>query len=370
MDLQFDDDQLAFRESFARFLAERYAKDEADARAADPSFSRRFVREAAAMGVIGVAVDDLLGGVGLTTVESLSVHELAGAALVTEPLLACEAAARLIARQALLEQAERLLPGLLDGSEPVALALQEQGTPASDLNAVAATRAIGSGDGYVLDGAKAMVLGAPEAAHLLVSAALPDGQLGIFVVDSDAPGVTLIEFSLVDGRRAADVSLSSVEVPAQARLGAGDAAEALAFTMDYHVLGLCAEMVGVIGAALATTAEYVKVREQFGRPIGAFQAVQHRLADMLVEAEQCTSILYFAMAALESGPAERRAAVQLAKGKIGAGGRFVAGQAVQLHGGIGVTEEYVVGRYLKRMLASDLLGGTSRAHFARRAEAY
>lgn len=369
MDLQFDEDQIAFRDAFGRFLADRYPAEAVEARTAEAGFSRRFVREAAELGVLGVGIDASFGGVGLSAVESLSVHELAGAALVTEPLLSYETAARLIQRQATPEQAARLLPGLLAGEEPVVSALAEKAAEASDLGRVTTT-ATPTGAGYVLDGVKGMVVGAPGAARLLVSAVLPDARLAVFVVDTQAPGVGLLEFGLFDGRRAADVTLSAVAVTEEARLGSTDAGDAVAYAVDYHVLGLCAEMVGVIGATLDKTAEYVKVREQFGQPIGRFQAVQHRLADMLVEAEQCTSILYCAMAALESDDAGRRAAVHLAKGKIGAAGRFVAGQAVQLHGGIGVTEEYVVGRYLKRMLADDLLGGTSRAHFARRALAY
>jgi alkylation response protein AidB-like acyl-CoA dehydrogenase len=356
MDLHFDEDQLAFRQTLTRYLKERYPAE-------------NFIRESAAMGFIGAAVGEDAGGVGLSTVESLSVHELCAEALVAEPFLGMDAAAQLIERQATPDQAAALLPGLLSGAVPMVLAHQERGTAASELDLVT-TEARPDACEYALFGHKAVVVGGPEAARLLVSAALADGTVGVFVVDRSAAGVTTTEYRLVDGRRVADIQLAGVRVAPGDQLGRGDATAALRYVVDYLVLGLCAELVGVVAGSIAKTTEYVKIRQQFGQPIGRFQAVQHRLADMLVEYEQCRSILYYAMAALDSEPVVRRAAIHLAKGKAGAAGRAITGSAVQLHGGIGVTEEYIVGRYLKRAVANDLLLGSSSAHFRQRSLGY
>lgn len=369
MDLQFDDDQLAFRQTLARYLRERYPSQSPSERAADQGLAENFMRHSAAMGFIGAAVGEDAGGVGLSTVASLSVHELCAEALVVEPFLGLDAAAQLIERQATPDQAAALLPGLLSGEVPMVLAHQERGAAASELDLVT-TEARPDAGGYALSGHKAVVVGGPEAARLLVSAALADGSVGVFAVDRSAAGVTTTEYRLVDGRRAADVQLAGVRVAPGDHLGRGDATAALSYVIDYLVLGLCAELVGVVAGSISKTTQYVKIRQQFGQPIGRFQAVQHRLADMLVEYEQCRSILYYAMATLDSEPAVRRAAIHLAKGKIGAGARYITGQAVQLHGGIGVTEEYIVGRYLKRTVANDLLLGSSSAHFRRRSLAY
>lgn len=366
MDFQLNPDQEALHGAIARFLGDAYAFDTRKAREADAGFGRTFWRQAGELGMAGVAVAAEHGGLGLSSIESMLLHRLCGANLVREPFLWADAALQLLGRLGSEEEKAALIPAAASGAAPLILAHRE-GSAADGLDAVAAT-AEPTPDGYVLSGTKILVAGANLAHAFVVTAKTQSGETGAFLVPADAPRLSARPYLLIDGRAAADLRLEAVAVPAGARIG-GDAGPALAYAVDYLLLGLAAETVGAVERCIAVTRDYLRTRQQFGRPIGSFQALQHRMADMLVEQEQCQSIFLRGLSLLEGADGEaRRDAAILAKAKTGAAGRMIAGQAVQLHGGIGVTEEYVIGQLLKRVVANDILYGSSASHYRSFAE--
>jgi hypothetical protein len=234
------------------------------------------------------------------------------------------------------------------------------------------TRASKSGDGYVLDGHKAVVMHAGAADMLLISArtsgdpGAADG-VSLFRVPRGAKGLTLDAYPTIDGQRAADVYLKGVEVPSANRLGAeGAALAAVEAALDIGLAALCAEAVGVMQALVDATVTYVQSRQQFGVAIGRFQALQHRIADMLIHLEQARSMSYLAaLRCAGSNVPERRRALSAAKALIGQSARFVGQQAVQLHGGMGMTDELIVSHYFKRLTAAELMLGDSDTHLQR-----
>jgi hypothetical protein len=234
------------------------------------------------------------------------------------------------------------------------------------------TRARRAGEIYRLDGHKGVVMHAPAADTLLVSARVsgePDDSRGVslFVVPARAQGVRIDGYPTLDGQRAGDVYLESVEVPAAARLGAeGEARLAIEAALDAGLAALCAEAVGAMQALLDATIEYVKERQQFGQPIGRFQALQHRIADMVVHLEQARSMSYLAALRCESRDLEeRRRALSAAKAVVGQAARFIGQQAVQLHGGMGMTEEMRASHWFRRLTAAQIMFGDSDWHLQR-----
>jgi alkylation response protein AidB-like acyl-CoA dehydrogenase len=234
-----------------------------------------------------------------------------------------------------------------------------------------ATTAHRDGGGYVLDGAKSLVLHGDCAGKLIVSARLSGNHrdrdgIGLFVVDADAPGLSRRGYPTVDGLRAAEITLSGVHIGAEDVLGEpGAAFPLIAHAVDASVAALAAEAVGAMAALHEMTVEYLKTRKQFGIPIGSFQVLQHRAADMLIAVEQARSMAMFAtMMAEEPDAVERRKAISAAKVQIGRSARFVGQQAIQLHGGIGMTMEYKAGHYFKRITMIDMLFGDADHHLA------
>ncbi len=234
------------------------------------------------------------------------------------------------------------------------------------------TRARKAGERYRLDGHKGVVMHAGAADTLLVSART-SGEAGdaqgvsLFLVPRTAAGVALDVYPTVDGQRAADVYLKAVEVPATSRLGPeGGTLAAVEAALDIGLAALCADAVGVMQALVDATIEYVRVRQQFGQPIGRFQALQHRIADMLIHLEQARSMSYLAaLRCAAEDVAERRRALSAAKAVIGQACRFVGQQAVQLHGGMGMTDELIVSHWFKRLTGAQLMFGDSDMHLQR-----
>jgi alkylation response protein AidB-like acyl-CoA dehydrogenase len=231
------------------------------------------------------------------------------------------------------------------------------------------------GGGFVLEGKKGVVLHGASADKFVVSARTAGGSrdksgIGLFLVDAKAKGVNVRGYPTVDGLRAAEVSLERVRVEGDAVLGAPDAGyETIERAVDRAIAALCAEAVGIMETLNATTLEYLKTRKQFGVPIGSFQALQHRMADMMVEQEQAKSMATLAALSADLEDAkERRRVISAAKVQIGKSGRFVGQQAIQLHGGIGMTDEYVAGHYFKRLTMIDQTFGDTDHHLDRFAE--
>jgi hypothetical protein len=304
-------------------------------------------------------------------VETLVTLGALGRALVVEPYLSSAVLGTALLRElGSPTQRRELLPALAAG-ERIAIPAHGEAGARHDLSRVAAA-ARRAGAGWVLHGRKAVVLHAPAADLLLVTArtaGAPDAEegLSVFAVPAGTPGLALVPYPTIDGQRAADVTLAGVELPADALVGPeGGAFPALSAVFDLGVAALCAEAVGVLQAALDATLEYTRTRKQFGVPIARFQALQHRMADMLVHVEQARSMSYLAAVHAGSRDArERRRSVSAAKVTVGQACRHVGQQAVQLHGGMGVTDELAVSHLFKRLMAIELSLGDTEHHLER-----
>jgi len=362
-------EQQLLADTVQRFLARAYGF-EARGRIvrSEEGWSHEIWAQMAEMGLLGLQVAEEHGGMGPAPVETLLTLTALGRALVVEPYLSSAVLGTVLVRELGSEaQKAALLPSLAAGEKVVVPA---HGEPDAryDLSRVAAT-AVRSGKGWTLRGRKAVVLHAPAADVLLVSArtsgdaAAPSG-ISLFQVPRDAPGLRLTPYATIDGQRAADVDLEGVALPGDAILGEeGGAFPGIEAAFDLGVAALCAQAAGVLQAALDGTIEFTKTRKQFGVPIATFQALRHRMADMLIHVEQARSMAYLAvLRADEPDPRERRRAVSAAKVVVGQAARFVGQQAVQLHGGMGVSDEMPVAHQFKRLLAIEQTFGDTEHH--------
>jgi len=382
MDFELSKDQRLFRDNLQRYLAQHYAFEQRRAIVRSPAgWSREVWAGLAELGLLGLEIPEEDGGIGGTAVEMLVTMTAFGRALAVEPFLpSAVLATRLVRELGSPEQRRALLPALAAGDRiavpahgeaEARYALTHVATTATPLGRTGSRGDDGRG-GYLLSGRKAVVLHASAADHLLVSArstgAVHDAAgISLFVVDPRGPGVSMVEYPTFDGQRAADVILQEVRVAPSDRLGAeGAAGAAIAAAWDVGVAALCAEAVGALDAVLAATVDYAKTRKQFGVPIGTFQALQHDLADMLIHVEQARSMSYLAaMRARHPDPAVRGVEVSAAKVVVGRACRHVAQAAVQLHGGMGMTDELAISHYFRRLTAIDLSLGDTDHHLER-----
>jgi alkylation response protein AidB-like acyl-CoA dehydrogenase len=370
VDFTLSDEQELLRSGLTKFLATRY--DLAQSRGAaktgpgwQPAVWRALADE---LGILGAALPEEFGGIGGGPVEVMVIAEALGHALVIEPYVDTAVVAAGLLVRAGGERAAEVLDLIAAGQAVVALAAGEE--QSGDRWSEAATTARRDGADWVLSGAKAMVITAPLATHLLVTARSEDG-LSLFLVDvAAAPsGLELHGYRTVDDRRAADLVLHDVRLPADALLGReGDAWLSLAKARDEGATAVCAEAVGGMRRVLADTVEYCKQRQQFGQPIAGFQVLQHRMVDMHMELEQSIAAVLLAVLNLEADAATRARAVSAAKATIGRAARFIGQNAVQLHGGMGMTEELAIGHYFKRLTAVQYEFGSTDHHIARYAE--
>lgn len=376
MNFNLNDEQKMLEDSVRRFVDKAYAFETRNAivKAAEGGSAENW-RTFAENGWLAAALPEAHGGLGGTVLDTALIAQQFGRALVVEPYLGCAVlAAQTLAAAGTPDVKDALLSALADGSERVALAYSEassRGDPA-----IVQTLAIRDKDGYRLEGAKTLVLGAAHADWFIVSARIvDDGRqdegISLFLVPAGSSGPAQQTLPLHDGTQAAELTFAQFAVPASALLGErGAGLDALRFGLSHGMTALCAELVGAMERAIEITAEYLKVRKQFGVPIASFQALQHRMADMAAELELSRSMLYAMLAALEceSGKAQQ---LTLSQGKafIGRAAKWVCAQAIQLHGGIGMTEEYAVGHYFKRAVVADILFGTSDQHEAANAAA-
>ncbi|HXC20003.1 MAG TPA: acyl-CoA dehydrogenase [Steroidobacteraceae bacterium] len=372
MNFEFSDEQRQLHDSVERYLAEQYSFDKFRAiNASQAGWDKAAWAGLAELGVLALNVPAAQGGLGFGPLETLAMMGPCGRSLLLEPLLSsaviATAALRAYAADA---QAQGLLTRMAGGQAIAVLAHFEKDSRFE--TQWVSTRAVRSEAGYRLDGHKAVVMHAAAADTLLISARTA-GDAGdavgvtLFRVPRDAPGLTLDSYATIDGQRAADVYLKGVEVPAAGRLSAeGAALAAIEAALDIGLAALCAEAVGVMQALLDATVTYVQNRQQFGVPIGRFQALQHRIADMLIHLEQARSMSYLAaLRCADENVSERRRALSAAKAVIGQACRFVGQQAVQLHGGMGMTDELIVSHWFKRLTAAELMFGDSDAHLQR-----
>ena len=372
MNFSLNEEQRLLKDSAERFVRETCPLDRRRALVSgDPGYSEESWRRMAELGWLGVTVPEACGGIGGGPVETMVLMEAFGAGLVVEPFFpSVVLGGSLVAMAGSEAQQQAVLPALVAGELKLAFAWVEaqSGYDLFDVE----TRAERRDGGYVLNGAKGVVLGAPTAGRLIVSARTAGASrdrdgIGLFLVDRGARGVKLRGYRTVDGLRAAEVAFENVAVGGGAVLGDPQGAlpviEAVA---DRAVAALCAEAVGVMDAVVRDTTEYLKTRKQFGRPIGAFQVLQHQLADMLMASEEARSMTYVATLRLdERDPGLRAKAVSGAKYLVGRHGRMIGQRAIQLHGGMGMTEEMRVGHYFKRLTMIDVMFGDDACHLKR-----
>jgi alkylation response protein AidB-like acyl-CoA dehydrogenase len=367
MDFSLSPEQQMLRDSVRRILDKTFDFDArvrrlAARRPCDDALWRLFADH----GWLAAALPEAAGGLGGGIVETtLIAHEL-GRALVVEPYLGSAVLAAQVLAGCLgqpgAEVAAAWLAGIGDGSRRVALT-------AGDAVRLKARR---TGDGYRLDGTAALVIGGADAQAFVVAAALDGGgedPTALFIVEAGAAGVGRCVLPLHDGSWAAELTLLDVPLQAAALLaGPGRGGAALALGLAHGTAALCAELVGGMERAIEITADYLKVRQQFGVPIASFQALQHRMADMAAELELARSMLYALLASLANDDAATVAQqASLAKMLVGRAARWVTAQAIQLHGGIGMTEECAIGHYFKRAVVADVLLGSADTHEARAA---
>jgi hypothetical protein len=368
MDLSYSEEQRLLKESTERFVAQRYPFEERRRIAASPEgMSRKLWSEMADLGWLGLPIPEYVGGSGGGCVDVAVLMEAFGRGLVLEPYVSTVVlGGGLIDSAGSLRQREALLPAVAAGRLLVAFAhMEPQGRQSFDR---VSARAVREGAGYRLTGKKRTVLDAPLADTLLVTARIGDAGLGVLLVPRGHAGLERRDYATVDGRRASDLSFDNMALPAEALLGDGrDLTGHIAHAVDRAIAACSAEIVGAMAVLLEATVAYTKTRVQFGKPLAANQVLRHRMADMTIRLEEARSIAL--LAAIRAGDAEdaaaRARATSAARVKIGAGARFVAEQAVQLHGGMGVTDELDIGAYFKRVMAYEAAFGSTAEHLAR-----
>ena len=365
MEFALSDEQRLIAESAAKFVADRYDfETRRKLAASEAGFSRENWRQFAELGWLALPFPEDVGGLGGTPVEVMLLMEAFGRGLVLEPYLpAILLAGRTLAHACEAARAAELLAPVIAGERIPALADEEAGTR-GDPAATAAT-ATPDGGGFRITGRKAVVLAAPAADAFLVLArhagGPAQGALQLFLVPRDAEGLSVIAYRTTDGARAGELVLEDVRLPADAALCApGEPTlAALARVREEAALAMAAEILGIAQAAFEATRAYLMQRRQFGRPLAAFQVLQHRLADMLIAVEELRSIVAAATMRAAAAPmtAEARKLAAAALARAIEAGDFVTAQAVQLHGGMGVSEELNVGTWFKRFHALKALIG-------------
>ncbi|MHB8529571.1 MAG: acyl-CoA dehydrogenase family protein [Caulobacteraceae bacterium] len=371
MDFSFTQEQSMLRDTLASWLADHYDFEARRAALASGAGWRPRVWKAFAedLGILGASFPEEQGGLGGGPVETMVVMEEFGKALVIEPYLGTVVIAGGFLRRAAPAGAAGLIEKIIAGEATFAFAWAEpQGRYSlNDLE----TTARKQGGGYVLDGMKAVVVGAPFASHLIVTARTggarrDEGGVSVFVLDKTANGVVVRDYPTVDGSRASEIAFESVSLPAETLIGPeGGGLPLVEQVVDEAIAATCAEACGVIRKLHEGTVEYTRQRKQFGVPIASFQVLQHRMVDMFIQLEQAVSMTYMAHIRLAEPAVERAKAISAAKVQIGRACRFVGQNAIQLHGGMGMTEEMAIGHYFKRATVIESQFGSVDHHLRR-----
>jgi alkylation response protein AidB-like acyl-CoA dehydrogenase len=374
MDIQLTEEQELLQSSIQRLLRDQY---DFDARrkivATDEGWSRKHWNAFAELGLCAAPFRESSGGLGGGPLATMIVMREFGRNLVVEPFLETVVlAGGLIEDVGSPAQRDAFLPPIMAGESIWALAWSE-GRSRYDFSNVA-TSARRHGDGYLLSGTKAAVIGAPWADQLIVSARTSSGPrdrdgVSLFVVDRHSANLHLQSFRTVDGRRAAEITLIDVQVPASQLLGTeGEGVAALEACRDRAIAALCAEAVGAMSELNSATLEYTKTRKQFGVALGPFQVLQHRMVDMFIALEESISLTQHLNLSLATGEPHGSKLASGTKSRVGDAARFVAEQAVQLHGGMGMSDELNVGHYFKRIASINIQFGDPTYHLMRYAQ--
>ena len=369
MDFDLTEDQRLLTESVSRLLGDTYAFEQRKQLLKTPmGWSEALWAQYAELGLLGLPFSEDHGGFGGSAVDVMLLMQAFGKHLVLEPYLSTVVLGGTALKLAgSADQQDEILPGIAAGERRLAFAHYER-QARYDMTDVLTT-AKASADGFVLEGAKATVLHGDSADTLVVSARTAGGRddeagLSLFLVDANAAGIAKRGYTLRDGSRAAELSFSGVQVPRDALLGQQDnALPVIRRVVEAGIAAGAAEVVGAMEAMQAMTLDYLKTRVQFGKAIGENQALQHRAAEMMIALEQGRSMaMLAAMMVDEPNAAERERNISMAKVGVGQAGRFVSQNAVQLHGGIGMTEEYAVGHFFRRVMVFEHLYGDTAYH--------
>ncbi len=365
MDFTFTEEQQMLQETARRFIAKDYsfARRQQIRHGEADGFSRTVWQAFADLGLLALQVPEADGGLGGSSVDTLLMMGVMGEGLVLEPYLASAViATRAIATMGNAAQRAEWLPAMASG-ELIAVLAHDEAAARYDWQAIT-TRATACADGYLLQGGKQVIAHGSSANLLLVSARIAEenNALALFAVPRASHGLREIRYTLIDDVPACDLFFDQLIVPASARLD-GANVERLEDVLDCALAALCAEAVGALDKLLAATTDYARQRKQFNQPIGKFQALQHRMADMVLHIEQARSMSYLAaVRCADAEPQARRRALSAAKVVVGQACRFVGQQAVQLHGGMGVTDELDVSHYFRRLMAIELQSGSTSEH--------
>lgn len=373
MDFELSDEQRQLQDSVARFVQDNYSFEQRRAIVAtEAGFSEDHWKQMAELGWLGLALPEDHGGIGLGPVETMIMMEEFGKGLVAEPYMATVVlGAGAVVHGGSDAQKSAILPAVAEGNLKLALGFAERQSR-YNLADVATTAAPIRDGSFKLNGMKGVVFGAPSADKIIVSARTSGGPrdadgISLFVVDANQAGVSVRGYPTADGLRAGEVTLENVEVGQDALLGAmGAGLPVLEKVIDLAIAAIAAEATGAMSHLNDMTLEYIKTREQFGQPIGRFQVLQHRMVDMFIAHEEAKSMAMMAAMRVEEADAgERKKAMSAAKVQIGKSGRYVGQQAIQLHGGIGMTDEYAAGHYFKRLTMVDRTFGDVDFHLKR-----
>ncbi len=371
MDFNFTEEQDMVRDGLARLVREEYgAETRREVIASEAGWRPAIWAQLAELGILGMPFSEEDGGFGGGAIDAMVVMEEFGKGLVVEPFVpTVVCAGGLLKHAGTAAQKEEHIGGIVSGERIFAFAYAEpRGRyDYADLE----TTARKDGEGYVLNGHKAVVIGAPWASHLILTARTGGDRrdhegVSVFVVDKGAAGVVTRDYATVDGRRASEVYLENVSVGAEALIGEeGAALPLIERVTDEAIAAQCAEACGAMKVAHAMTLDYAKQRKQFGVPIASFQVLQHRMVDMYTEYESSVSMTYLATLRLDAEERERKLAVSAAKVRVGQAAHHVGQESIQIHGGNGMTDEYAIGHYFKRLTIFDSEFGNIDHHMKR-----
>ncbi len=370
MDFNLSDDRRMLKESLSRFLQDRYGFETRNEIAgSEQGFSRELWAQMAELGLIGAMLPEEVGGFGGEGFDVMTVMEELGRAIVVEPVLPTAVLGAGILADAGSDSQKALLEKVISGDLLLAFA---HGEPESRYSlSEVRCRAAQVDDGWVLDGQKAVVLNGDTADKLIVSARTSGGDddeagLTLFLIDANAQGVSRRGYANVDGGRAAEVTLEDVSVAQEAVIGTvGEAFPVIEHAIGRGILAVCAEALGAMDAAKDMTLEFLQTRKQFGVPLGKFQVLQHRMVEMCLEIEQARSATILAAGRMNEDRRTREAALSAAKNLVGRSARLVAEESIQMHGGIGMTWEYALPHFAKRLTMIEHLFGDADHHLER-----
>lgn len=367
MNFEFSEEQTMVRESLSRLLRNTYDfETRGKILASDTGWSRDTWQALADMGIMSAAFDETYDGFGGTASDTLIIMEELGKALVVEPFLPTVMLCGKILSQTGGTHAETLISQICEGSLIMALGHAE---PRSRFNrAHVATTAKASGDDYILNGHKSVVLAGSIADKLIISARTSgddtdENGISLFVLDANTEGVTVQAYTNIDGHPAADIVLENVKLSQDALIGSKDNAfETLTSVLDHAILAITAEGAGLCKQMCILTNEYIQTRQQFGVPISKFQVLQHRMVDMFIHQEELVSMAFMCAAKMDSGGYDTTEAASAAKVQLGKSCKFVGEAAVQMHGGMGITEEMNIGHYFMRATMLEIMFGNTDHH--------